>query len=56
MVLVHCNITNNDITSNAYLQDSRVWYTFLPSKSFDQLLGISPSKFIFLSIFYSELS
>ena len=32
VVLVHCNIINND-----YQQDSRVLYTFAPSKSFGQL-------------------
>ena len=32
-VLVHCNIVNND-----YQQDSRVLYTFLPNKPFDNLL------------------
>ena len=30
-VLVHCNIANND-----YQHDSRVLYTFVPNKSFDQ--------------------
>ena len=38
VVLIHCNIVNND-----YLKDSRV-----PSKSFGQLLGISPKNFTFL--------
>ena len=33
VVLVHCNIVNND-----YQQDSRVLYTFVPNKSFG-LLG-----------------
>ena len=40
VVLVHCNIVNND-----YQQDSRVLYTFVPNKSFGQLLDISPKKF-----------
>ena len=39
VVLVHCNILNND-----YQQDSRVLYTFGPNKSFGQLLDISPKK------------
>ena len=44
VVLVHCNIVNND-----YKQDSRVVYTFIPNKSFGQLLYISPKKkYIFL--------
>ena len=37
VVLVHCNTVNND-----YQQDSRVSYTFVPNKSFGQLLDISP--------------
>ena len=51
VVLIHCNIVNND-----YQQDSRVLYTFVPNKSFGQLLGISPKKFIFLKAFNSDLS
>ena len=39
VVLVHCNILNND-----YQQDSRVLHTFGPNKSFGQLLDISPKK------------
>ena len=42
VILVHCNIFNND-----YQQDSGVLYTFVPNKSFDQLLDISPKNFIF---------
>ena len=30
--------------NNNYEQDSRVFYTFVPNKSFGQLLGISPKK------------
>ena len=41
--VVHCNIFNND-----YQQDSNVLYTFVPNKSFGQLLDISPKNFIFL--------
>ena len=33
VVLVHCNIANND-----YQQDSRVLYTFVPNKPFSRLL------------------
>ena len=43
VVLVHCNIVNND-----YQQDLRVLYTFVPNKSFGQLLDTSPKHFIFL--------
>ena len=42
VVLVHYNVASND-----YEQDSRVLYKFGPNKSFDQLLDISPKKFIF---------
>ena len=43
VVLVHCNIVNND-----YQQDSRVLYTFVPNKPFGRLLEISPANHIFL--------
>ena len=49
VVLVHCNIVNND-----YQQDSRVLYTFVPNKSFGSLLQISPTNHIFLKTFNSE--
>ena len=49
VVLVHCNIVNND-----YQQDSRVLYTFVPNKSFGSFLEISPTKHIFLKTFNSE--
>ena len=48
VVLVHCNIVNND-----YQQDSRVLYTFVPNKPFGSLLEISPTN-IFLKTFDSE--
>ena len=38
----YCNIVNNN-----YQQDSRVLYTFIPDKSFFQLLDISTKSFIF---------
>ena len=49
VVLVHCNIANND-----HQQDARVLYTFVPNKSFGSLLGISPKNRIFLKTFNSE--
>ena len=49
VVLVHCNIVNND-----YQQDSRVLYTFVPNKPFRNLLEISPTNHIFLKTFNSE--
>ena len=51
VVLIHCNIVNND-----YQQDSRVLYTFVPNKSFGQLVDISPKNFIFLKTVNSEFS
>ena len=51
VVLVYCNIVNND-----YQQDSRVFYTSVPNKSFGQLLDISPKTFMFLKTFNSEFS
>ena len=49
VVLVHCNMVNND-----YQQDSRILYIFVPNKSFGSLLDISPSNNIFLKTFNSE--
>ena len=46
VVLVHCNMVNND-----YQHDSRVLYTFVPIKSFGSLLDISQ---LFLKTFNSE--
>ena len=49
LVLVHYNLVNND-----YQQNSRILYTFVPSKPFGSLLEISPTSHIFLKIFNSE--
>ena len=49
MVLVHCNLVNND-----YQQDSRILYTFVPNKPFGSSLDISPTNHIFLKAFNSE--
>ena len=49
VVLVHCNLVNND-----YQRDSRILYTFIPDKSFGQLLNISPAQFIWLKTFKSD--
>ena len=51
VVLMHCNIVNND-----YQQVSRVLCTFFPNKSFCQLLDISPKDFLFLKTFNLEFS
>ena len=42
LVLVHCNLVNND-----YQQDSRILYTFVPNKTFGSLLAISPPNHVF---------
>ena len=49
VILVHCNIVNND-----YQHDSRVLYTFFANTSFGQLLDISPKNVIFFKTFNSE--
>ena len=49
LVLIHCNIVNNN-----YQQNSRILYTFVPNKPFGSLLEISPSNHIFLRTFNSE--
>ena len=49
VVLVHCNIVNNE-----YQQDSRVLYIFIPNKPFGSLLEVSPKNQIFLKTFNSE--
>ena len=46
VVLIYCNIVSSD-----YQQGSKVLYTFVPNKSFGQLLDISPKVFIFLNTF-----
>ena len=42
IILVHCNIVNND-----YQQDSVVFYIFVPNKPISQLLEISPKRLSF---------
>ena len=49
VVLVHCNINNND-----YQQNSRVLCKFLSNKPFGSLLEISLKNHIFLKTFNSE--
>ena len=43
LVLVHCNLVNND-----YQHDSRILYAFVPGKPFGSLLEISRTNYIFL--------
>ena len=49
LVLVHCNLVNND-----YQQDSRILDTFVPNKTFGSLLEISLRNHVFLKTFNSE--
>ena len=51
VVLVHRNIANN-----YYQEYLRVLYTFVPNKSFGQLLEVSPTNVIFLKTYNQELS
>ena len=48
VVLEQCNIVNNN-----YQRDSQALYTFVPNKSFGQLLDISSKNVIFLETFDS---
>ena len=49
LVLVHCNLVNND-----YQQDSRILYTFVPNKAFGSLLEVLSPNHFFLKTFNSE--
>ena len=49
LVLVHCNLANND-----YQQDSRILYNFVPNRTFGSLSEISPTNQFFLRTFNSE--
>ena len=49
LVLAHCNLVNND-----YQQGSRIFFTFVPNKSFGSLLEISPTNHVFLKTLNSE--
>ena len=42
LVLVHCNLVNND-----YQQDSIILYTFVSNKPFGTLLEVSPKTISF---------
>ena len=51
VVFVHCNIVNND-----YQHNSIALYTFVPNKSFGQLVDISPKNLLFLKAFNPKFS
>ena len=51
VVLIHCNIVNND-----YQHDLNVFFTFAFNKSFGQLLEISPnnSEFLYIEVWFTD--
>ena len=49
VVLVHYNLVNN-----SYQQHSRVLFTFVPTKQYDQLISISPHSLVFLKTVNTE--
>ena len=49
VILVYFNIANNN-----YQQDLRILCTFVPNKSFGQLLDFSPKNFTFSKTFDSK--
>ena len=49
VVLVHCNLVSNN-----YQQASKVLFTFVPNKQFDQLITISPHSLTMLKTTNSE--
>ena len=49
LVLVHCNLANND-----HQQNSRILYTFVPNTTFGSLLEMLPPNHFFLKTFNSE--
>ena len=51
VVLVHCNLVNND-----YQQNSRILFTFVSNKTFGSLLEISPANHVLLKTFNSEFN
>ena len=51
VVLVHCNLVNN-----SYQQHLKVLFTFVPTKRYGQLIGISPHSLVFLKTVNREFS
>ena len=51
LVLVHCNVVNN-----SYEQASKVLFTFVPNKKYDQLITVSPHSLIILETVNTEFS
>ena len=51
VVLVHCNLVKND-----YQHTSKVLFTFVPNKTFGQLINISPHAFTMMNTVNTEFS
>ena len=51
VVLVHCSLVKND-----YEHSSKVLFTFVPNKEFDQLINISPHAFTMMNTINTEFS
>ena len=51
VVLVHCNLVKND-----YQHTSKVLFTFVPNKTFGQLINISPHAFAMMNAVNTEFS
>ena len=49
VVLVQCNLVDKQ-----YQQKSEVLYTFISNKSFDYLLNVEPSNWVFLKTYVTE--
>ena len=51
VVLVHCNLVKND-----YQHTSKVLFTFVPNKTFGQLINISPHAFTMMNTVNTEFT
>ena len=51
VVLVHCNLVKND-----YQHASKVLFSFVPNKKFEQLLNVSPHVFTMMNTVTTEFS
>ena len=51
VVLIHCNLVKND-----YQHTSKVLFTFVPNKTFGQLINISPHAFTMMNTVNTEFS
>ena len=51
VVLVHCNLVKND-----YQHTSKVLFTFLPNKQFEELINISPHSLTMMNAINTEFS